>query len=92
MPFPDLVLHLLNFVAPAFFVALMLAVMARWMFGKAASNRGFWLQVVIGFAVGAAVLAIGLGLTGRDGKMLTYAALVVACGSAQWFLSRGWRQ
>ena len=92
MPFPDLILHLLNFVAPAFFVALMLAVMARFMFGKAASTRGFWLQVALNFAIGSAVLAIGLGLTGRDGKMVTYAALVVACGSAQWWLSRGWRR
>ncbi|AVS87831.1 hypothetical protein C8238_05815, partial [Paracidovorax avenae] len=25
------------------------------------------------------------------GKMLTYAALVAACGSVQWVLLRGWR-
>ena len=30
-------------------------------------------------------------LWGRDGKMLTYAALVVACATCQWVLVRGWR-
>ena len=38
-----------------------------------------------------AVLAAGLVLWGRDGKMLTYAALVVACATCQWVLVRGWK-
>lgn len=88
MPFPDLILHLLNFVAPAFFMALLLTLMARGMFGKAASARGFWTQAGLNFVVGVAVLTIGLWVTGRDGKMVTYAALVIVCGSVQWFLSR----
>ena len=39
----------------------------------------------------AGVLAAGLVLWGRDGKMLTYAALVVACATCQWVLVRGWK-
>jgi hypothetical protein len=50
-----------------------------------------WLRWVILFAVGVAVLAAGLVLWGRDGKMLTYAALVVACATCQWVLVRGWK-
>ena len=88
MPFSDLILHLLNFAAPAFFMALLLALMARGMFGKAASVQGFWAQAGLNFVVGVAVLAVGLWVTGRDGKMATYVALVVVCGSVQWFLSR----
>lgn len=88
MPFSDLILHLLNFAAPAFFMALLLASMARAMFGKGASARSFWAQVGLNFVVGVAVLFVGLWVTGRDGKMATYAALVVVCGSTQWFLSR----
>ena len=88
MPFPDLILHLLNFAAPAFFTALLLALMARWMFGKAAAARGFWVQAGLNFAAGVTVSAIGLWVTGRDGKMATYAALVIVCGSVQWFSSR----
>jgi len=43
-------------------------------------------------AVGAAVLLAGLWVFGRDGKMLTYAALVLAGASCQWLLQRGWRR
>lgn len=41
------------------------------------------------FAVGTAVLAAGLILLGHDGRMLTYAALVLAQGSA---LALVWRR
>jgi hypothetical protein len=37
------------------------------------------------------VLAIGLGLFGRDGRMASYVALVLVCGSVQWAAARGWR-
>jgi hypothetical protein len=38
-----------------------------------------------------AILVAGLMLLGRDGKMLSYAALVVGCATTQWVLLRGWR-
>jgi len=41
--------------------------------------------------VGCAVLVAGLIVLGRDGKMLTYAALVLGCATCQWVLVRGWR-
>ncbi|WP_302172521.1 hypothetical protein [uncultured Hydrogenophaga sp.] len=37
-------------------------------------------------AVGVVVLLAGLLVFGRDGKMLTYAALVLAQGTAGWWL------
>lgn len=92
MPPLALIDHLLNFVAPAFFVALTLAILARWMFRRNAGAPGFWTQIAINAIAGAAVLAVGLMYFGRDGKMATYAALVVVCGTVQWFLAGGYRR
>ena len=43
-------------------------------------------------AVGVLVLLGGLVLTGRDGKVATYAVLVLAMASSQWLLLRAWRK
>ena len=83
--------HLLNFVAPAFFLALGLAVCARVFKQNKAGAQSFGLQVAINFIVGSLVLLAGLWLFSRDGKMLTYAALVGLSALCQWVLSRGWR-
>lgn len=92
MPPLALIDHLLNFVAPAFFVALTLAILTRWMFRRSAGSPGFWAQIAVNFIAGAVVLAAGLMYFGRDGKMATYAALVVVCGTVQWLLAGGFRR
>jgi hypothetical protein len=38
------------------------------------------------------VLLAGLWFFGRDGKMLTYAALVVASATVQWVMLGLWRK
>ena len=82
----DLFNHLLNFAAPAFFVALVLGLVTR-LFGRGrAGAAGLWAQGAIVFLAGLIVLAAGLAYFGRDGMMATYGALVVACGSVQWWL------
>ena len=83
--------HLLNFAAPALALAVLLTLGGRLFIQKTASAYSWWAQVAINFMVGCAVLAAGLVWLGRDGKMLTYAALVVACASSQWVLLRAWR-
>jgi len=83
----DLLIHLANFVAPAFFVALLLVLAGRVLLGR--SRTGLWAQWAIGFAAGVAVLAGGLALFGRDGMMATYAALVVVCGTVQCLFHGG---
>jgi len=85
----DFSLHLLGFLAPAFTLALTLPLAARWLLRPSA--RPFWQQGAAVFAAGALVLLAGLWWFGRDGKMATYAALVLATGTAQWFASAGWR-
>lgn len=84
--------HLLNFVAPAATLALLLALAGRFMRRpRAAAALPWWWQAVVIFIVGVATLLAGLMLWGRDGKMLTYAALVLVCASSQWLLLRGWK-
>ena len=87
----DLLNHLLNFVAPAAFVALALVLVGRFFVRQPAPVR-WWALALIHFAVGVAVLAGGVIVFGRDGKMSTYAALVLACATSQWIASRAWRR
>ncbi|MDN8611731.1 hypothetical protein [Variovorax ginsengisoli] len=88
----DLFNHLLNFVAPAFAVGFLSALLGRLTMRKAAGAMAWWRQGAINFIVGVAVLAGGLVFFGRDGKMATYAALVLACASSQWLLAGSWRR
>ena len=88
--------HLLNFVAPAALIALLLALCGRLFSGFFTSKQSFkqawWAQAAINFVVGVGVLATGLVLLGRDGKMLTYVVLVLALAGSQWWQLRGWRR
>lgn len=86
----ELLRHLLNFAAPAFAVALLVALAARWLL-PASSRRPLWASFVINFLAGLAVLGAGLWYFGRDGKMATYAALVLAVATIQWVSGRAWR-
>lgn len=92
MPLFDLLDHLLNFVAPALFVSAVLALLARFLLPDRAGAPGRVAQFGLGFVAGVAVLVAGLAYFGRDGMMATYAALVVVCGTVQWWLGRGWKR
>jgi hypothetical protein len=88
--------HLLNLLAPAALMALLLAALVRLVPGFFRSNQPFaqawWAQVAINFIVGAVLLTAGLVLLGRDGKMLTYVAVVLAMACSQWWQLGGWRK
>ena len=88
---PDLLNHLLNFMAPALWVALFVTLFANLFMKKKALAGVLLRSVAINFIVCCLVLMAGLLFFGRDGKMYTYAALVLACASSQWVLQRGWR-
>lgn len=87
----DLLIHLLNFAAPAVFVALILALLLRLALRNRRFVRSLWSQFAINAVVGLVVLGAGLVFFGRDGRMATYVALVAVCGSVQWWMLRGWR-
>lgn len=85
--------HIINLLMPAAALALGLVLMSRF-FRFFRSKRpvvtGFIAQFAIIFIANVMVLSVGLLLLGNDGKMLTYAALVVVAASVQWALWRGW--
>ncbi len=87
----DLSLHLLSFAAPALALALLLALAGRVLFPRQRALFGWWGQVALTSIVGVAVLAAGLWHFGVDGKMATYATLVIAAAAAQWVGIAGWR-
>ncbi len=89
----NLINQLLNFMAPAAFVALLLVLSARLFAGFSRSKRppahSWRAQAAIVFIAGVGLLLVGLVLFGRDGKMATYAMLAVGAATCQWLLLRG---
>jgi len=88
--------HLLNLLAPAALMALLLAATARLWPGffqsKQPPAQAWYARAAIDFIVGTAVLLAGLMLLGQDGKMLTYLLLVLAMALSQWLQLGGWRR
>ena len=87
--------HLLNFMAPAAFMALAVVLLSRLFPGFFRSKRSFphtfWAQTAIVFIANLMLSVVGLVLFGQDGKMATYAALVLGAAVCQWLLLRGWK-
>ena len=79
----DALYHLINFALPAVFVG---GALALW--SKRYSKRAVRQTWLINSVVGIIAMAAGLILFGVDGKMLSYALLVVACSLSQLLLSR----
>lgn len=88
MGFLDLSIHLMNFLAPALAVAVVVALVAPWVMPNRAAALGMAAQAAINFVAGAMALGLGLWFFGRDGKMASYAALVLACACSQWWQRR----
>ena len=77
--------HLLNFVAPALGVALVAASLAKLAWRQDLAAVPWHRLVAWTAAAGVAALVAGLLVFGRDGKMVTYGALVVASALALWW-------
>ena len=87
-------IHLLNFIAPAWGLALFCALVARLM-PRAWIPLATWgliQQILVNGLLGVVVLCIGPYVWNLDGKMATYAALVLTCSTTQWLMCRGWRR
>ena len=86
MDWVDLFWHVAGFAAPALMLAPAMVLMGRF-FGKKSAPALAWpAQAAINLIVCLGVLAAGLVLSGHDGRMATYAALVLASASTQWAL------
>lgn len=83
--------HLLNFVAPALVVGLLVAALAPRIVKQARPQRTWLAQGGINAAACLLALLLGLVVFGRDGKVASYAAMVLACASSQWFFGKAWR-
>ena len=86
MDWVDLLWHVAGFAAPALVLAPAMVLIGQ-VFGKKSAPTLSWpAQAAINLIVCLGVLAVGLVLTGHDGRMATYAALVLASASTQWVL------
>lgn len=76
--------HLMNFIAPAVFVGALSAAGAKLVWARELRGRS-WLQLLGWAAVPAVLVAVaGLLVAGRDGRMTTYVAMVVAAAVGLW--------
>ena len=87
--------HILNFIAPAAVVALLLVLLSRFfsrfLLPKRPFSQTILAQAAIIFIVNVLVLVAGLVFFGNDGKMVTYAAMVLVAAVCQWLLFKGWK-
>jgi hypothetical protein len=83
----SLLFHLFNFVAPACAVAAWMALVSPLVMRTYPSWRSWRRQFFFNSIVGVVVLLAGLLWFGNDGKVITYAAMVLACASTQWLLT-----
>ncbi len=84
--------HVLNFAAPAFWMAGLVVLAGRALLRVGRPLLGWPLRLAVDAGVGLAVLVAGLLLTGHDGAMATWAALVLLVASSEWLLGGGWRR
>ena len=87
----DLSIHLLSFAAPAFAVALLVTLLARLILARGPQRIGWGSAFALNFIAGLVTLGAGLWFFGRDGKMATYAAMVLVVATCQWLSGRAWR-
>ncbi len=85
----DALWHLLNLLAPALGLGLIAASLSKLLWRNALAAVP-WRRL-LAWACGAALsaLLLGLVLSGRDGRMATYAAMVLASAGALWWVGFG---
>jgi hypothetical protein len=82
----DALWHLLNFVAPALGVALLASSLVKLIWRRELLAVSWHRLVLWSVGAGTAALIGGLVAFGRDGKMVTYAVLVVVSALALWWV------
>lgn len=83
----DALWHLLNFLAPAWVVAALVAVLAKLLWRQAIKSQT-WRRLALWGGIGGSVgLIAALALFGRDGKMAGYGLMIVAVALPQWWLA-----
>jgi hypothetical protein len=84
--------HILNFLAPAGGVAIIAASLAKLLWRGALQGVPWWRLALWAAAWTLVACAAGLVVFGRDGKMATYGAMVLACATSLWWTGFGPRR
>ena len=84
----DFIVHLLNFAAPAVFIALLVTLIARVLVRKQAVALVWHAQTAINLVVCLILMLAGLWYFGRDGAIASYTAMVLGCATSQWWMLR----
>jgi hypothetical protein len=85
----DVLWHLLNFFAPAAGLSVIAASGCKLLWRRELAAVAWRRLALPAGLAGMAVLLGGLVLLGRDGRMATYAAMVVACAVSLWWQGFG---
>ena len=80
----ELFWHLANFALPAVGVGALTAALCKLFWRRSLVRTSWFALAWQASAAGLAVLVAGLVITGHDGRMVTYAGLVVACAIVPW--------
>jgi hypothetical protein len=91
MNWDDVFWHLVNFALPAWVLSLGITAWGSFQFRCQAQIRWIWRWLLNALA-GMGVLIAGLVLTGNDGKMATYGALILVCATLEWALQIRFKQ
>ena len=81
----DAVWHLLDFFAPAVGLALIASSLAKLLWRRELKSTTWRRLCLWAIAASAITLIAGLVVFGRDCKIATYAAMIVACSAALWW-------
>jgi hypothetical protein len=79
--------HLANFVLPAIGVGALSSALCKLAWRRALARTAWFTLAWQSSAAGLAVVVAGLVITGHDGRMITWAALVIACAAVPWIKS-----
>lgn len=85
----DAVWHLTGFAAVPVLLGLLSAGLARMVWRHRLAGRPFWPLVLRTAGVSLVISLAGLALTGRDGTMGAYGAMVLGCALVLWWPLRG---
>jgi hypothetical protein len=85
MNWDDVLWHVMNFALPAAVLSLGITAWGSFQFRHQAQIRWIWRWLLNAIAA-ITVLLAGLILTGNDGKMATYGALVMVCATVEWLM------
>jgi len=77
--------HVTNFFAPALCLGAAAAVATRWIWRREVAGVGVLRLWAWASGAAALVSVAGLAVFGHDGRMATYAAMVMASAVALWW-------